>query len=78
MIMLSQLITNLEAIYAEHGNLPMLQQADSEGNSYDWSRGVEVGFVDEDLEYCYNERDFNNDIELEDQIDYTKCAVIYP
>ncbi|WYN05098.1 hypothetical protein ISREJYDI_CDS0137 [Pseudomonas phage UNO-G1W1] len=78
MIMLSDLINKLEALYAEQGNLPILQQADGEGNSYDWSRGVELGFVDEDLEYCYSPQDFANDIEEEDREDYTKCAVIYP
>lgn len=72
------LINKLHALIEQHGNLPILQQADGEGNSYDWSRGVELGFVDEDLEYCYDQQDFNRDIEEEDKDDYTKCVVIYP
>lgn len=78
MIMLTDLINKLQAIKEQHGNLPILQQADSEGNYYDWSRGVELGFVDEDLEYCYDPKSFESDIEEDDRVDYTPCAVIYP
>lgn len=77
MITISELIKKLQKIKKEHGDLPLLQQADSEGNSYDWSAGVELGFVDDDLEYCYSsEKDILEEgYEVED---YRPCAVIWP
>lgn len=74
---IDDMIENLQKIRAKYGNLPILQQADSEGNSYDWTAGVDVGFVTDDLDYCYSTMD---DVEGDDRegSDVTVCAVIWP
>lgn len=74
---IDDLIANLQKIREGYGNLPILQQADSEGNSCDWSRGAEIGIVTDDLDCCYSTMDdVEDDGRSGDEVSF--CVVIYP
>ena len=72
---ISELIKILEAIKEVHGDLNILQQRDQEGNGYDWSRGAEVGYVTDDMEYCYSSEE---KAVSDAQEDWEEVVVIYP
>lgn len=45
---LAQLIYDLTKLYQKHGDIPVIMQADQEGNSYDTCRGAERTFYEDD------------------------------
>lgn len=72
---ISQMIKQLQEIIDSKGDLGVVQQSDAEGNSYDWCRGAEIGYLTTDMEYCYDseesaQEDFPDDFE--------EVVVIYP
>lgn len=76
-MIVSQLIARLQSIMEEHGDMLVIQQRDQEGNGYDICRGAELGFADDDLEYCYSsvEEVVQDERELEE---VTTVVVVFP
>lgn len=70
----SDLISNLQALIRNHGDLELIQQGDEEGNNYNWIRGIERTFVGGDLEQTYDSESEAEGWERE----YHEVFVIYP
>ena len=72
---ISDMVKVLEKIKEQYGDLQIIQQADQEGNGYDWCRGAEVGYLTEDMEHCYSSEE---DAVSDDQEEWEEVVVIYP
>ena len=71
----STLIEDLQQILDKHGDLKVILQADPEGNSYDTPRGAVIGYVDSDMEYCYESEEQATE---DGNDDVREIVVIYP
>lgn len=54
MLLASELSLQLNQLVKCHGDRRIVVQGDSEGNSYDYARGLDMCFISEDLERTYD------------------------
>ena len=76
MLLASELARQLNILVNRHGDYKIVVQGDSEGNSYDYARGLDMCFISEDLERTYDtllEADINEESQNMDLV-----YVIYP
>lgn len=54
MLLASELARKLSILVNRHGDYKIVVQGDSEGNSYDYARGLDMCFISEDMERTYD------------------------
>lgn len=74
MIKARELIKQIDALVQEHGDFNILLQKDQEGNGYNFARGIDFTFVNEDLETTVDT--FEETQEYSET--FTPTFVIYP
>lgn len=73
----SDIVGHITQQSLRYGNLPVILQADAEGNGYDYARGIDFIYVTRDLQHTFDSLDEAGAEDYEED-DLIKALVIYP